>query len=117
MSVHSDLDMMIVLDAVADDLEDLEEIRRIVNSATVIGWRHVHPARFTNQELVPALMRSIRLGLVRAYVLDHGSEEVVPLPLGEAPSLMGEAWFGLTKKGRLIHTNWEPPTSSDEGAE
>ena len=101
--------MMIVLDALADDIESLEDILRVINSDTVIGWRHLHPAPFSNTEVIPALIRAIKRSLVQALVLDSAGKELVTLEPTVVPQEMGQAWFRMLPRGRIVHTNWDPP--------
>jgi hypothetical protein len=101
-----------VLDAVADDLESLEDVLRILNSEG-LGWRAHHPSPFEREEVVPSLLRCIRDGLVRAAVLSANGKWLEPLEDGALPTApLDEVWFELSAPGRLVHANWEPPESS-----
>lgn len=100
-----------VLDALANDIEDLEGILRMLNSDTPLGWYRERGCRFQREEVVEALCRTIRGREVRGYLLHESGTELVPLAEGELPSLsFDEAWFEMTDRGRLRHADWRPPT-------
>ena len=98
-----------VLDTLANDLESLSDVVRLINHET-IGWRtHNANAAFDQNEVLLALHRCIRDGLVDVFSVDEGGKELVKLPTVTVPALGVEGyWFGLTGAGRLVHANWEP---------
>ena len=99
-----------VLDALADDLEALEDILRLVNHES-IGWRSHNGGRaFARDDVVSALRRGVREGLIEAFTLDSSGKSLRPLGVGRLPSAsLDDYWFGLTPAGRLTHQNWTPP--------
>jgi hypothetical protein len=104
---------LFILDALADDLENLEDILRQLNSAA-IGWRHLHPEPFVRQEILPALTRLIREDLVEACVLDQSGKWLIEagprtLPAGS----WDDPWFRLTARGRIVHSTWDPELPLD----
>ncbi len=99
-----------VLDALANDVEDLETVLRSLNSDTVLTWRQVWGREFDREEVIEALARLIRQDLVQAYELDNNGTSLIELPARTLPSGdFWNFWFGLTPRGRLVHQNWEPP--------
>lgn len=107
---------MYVLDSLANDVENLDDILRILNSDTAVGW-HKHWGRhFKREEVVQSLSRLIQAESVLVSVLTPDGKWLQELPSGALPSAsFDDAWFGITPRGRLIHTNWEPegPSESD----
>jgi hypothetical protein len=101
---------LFVLDTLANDIEALEDILRMLNSATVLGWRHAHPALFERDEVLLALLRNVKAGLVEACQYDPTAKALVGLgeqvwPAGSADDL----WFRMTSRGRMVHDAWDPP--------
>jgi hypothetical protein len=100
----------VALDALANDLENLDGILRILNSASELGWRDQHPAEFTRDEVVPALYRAIRDGTVEACVYSDSERALVGVGEGVVPSgPFDDVWFRLTRRGRLVLSAWKPP--------
>ena len=101
-----------VLDALADDLEALEDVLRLLNSAH-LGWRSHHAKPFTSDEVIPALFRGIRDGLIRAAVLAADGKRLEPMEDHALPARpLDEVWFELTPQGRVVHSTWDPPASA-----
>ena len=102
-----------VLDTLADDLENVEDIVRLLNSPR-IGWQHLHPAPFTREEVLPVLLRRIRAGDVRAAVYDPVVKGLVALEPNILPAGdLDKVWFELMPQGRLAHQNWDAPLKAD----
>lgn len=102
---------MYVLDALADDLEDLESALRLLNSETAFSWRTESGRLVCRTDLVLALSRLIRDELVHVYV--HGDDELGlrEMPDGAMPpASYDDVYFGITDRGRLVHSNWSPET-------
>ncbi len=98
-----------ILDSLANDLEALEDVLRILNG-DAIGWRTHYPVPFTRAEVVPALYRCIRDGLVRAAVLTEDGKSLEPLEDRALPTRsVDDVWFQLTARGRIVHSSWDPP--------
>jgi hypothetical protein len=102
-----------VMDTLANDLEDLEGVLRMLNSDTVLGWHREWGRKFQRKDVVEALSRLIRNDMVQAYVLseDGKSLEVLP-PQTLPPGSYDDAYFGLRPHGRIAHQNWEPATDA-----
>lgn len=119
--VRHELDMY-VLDALANDLEALDDILRILNSPSELGWRDQHPDLFTADEIVPAIIRGVRSGNIEACVYSASEKGLVGLGEGVLSSdSADETWFRLTQRGRLVLSAWNPPPlrdrpSSDDGS-
>jgi hypothetical protein len=106
-----------VLDALANDLESLDDIVRLLNSDR-LGWRSYHAAPFERIEVVPALFRGITNGLIRVAVLTPDGRWLTPLEDRVLPSGdLDEAWFSLTPHGQMVHLTWEPPPARSESGE
>lgn len=96
-----------VLDALADDIEDLESILRMLNNPS-IGWREEWGKDFERPEVVTALSRLIRAGQVLVYVLDAQGKELIPAQEQTLPSSSyDDVWFGPSPAGRIRHQTWK----------
>jgi hypothetical protein len=99
----------VVLDALADDLEDLEHVLHRANHDSV-GWRGLNGgAPFRRADVVMALMRLVRGKLVDACVYSDDGTGLVRLESGVLPQHdFDQAWFRITPHGRTVHASWEP---------
>ena len=99
-----------VLDALADDIESLEDVLRLVNH-DAMGWRrHNGGEAFTRDVLVPPVLRGVREGLIEVFELTPSGGALSSLGSGRLPpNALDDYWFGLTAAGRLVHQNWQPP--------
>lgn len=101
---------LFVLDSLANDIEALEDILRMLNSDTVLGWRHAHPEPFERAEVVSALLRLIENGLAEACTYDSDAKALVALGERLVPDgSMDDIWFRMTPRGRMVHEAWDPP--------
>ena len=99
-----------VLDSLANDLEDIEHILNILNSPTEYGWRDQHPEPFTRDEIIPSLLRGIMEENIEATVYSEQERALVDAGKGVVPDIpIDEVWFRLTKRGRRVLNDWEPP--------
>jgi hypothetical protein len=105
-----------VLDVVADDIEDLDGIMRTLNSDSEIGWHRVRGRYFTRAEIVQSLSRLIREDLVIVALLaPNGTTLADTSPRQLPPGSYDDAWFAMTTRGRVRHSNWHPePISESE---
>jgi hypothetical protein len=91
----------LILDAVADDVESLAQIRdRIADSSP------------SESNLLSALRRLVQDRLVEAYTIP--SDETQLVAAGEGiwpPAAADELWFQITGRGRMVHEHW----ASDAG--
>src|SRR5881394_2177371 len=105
---------MYVLDALASDLESLNDLLRMLNSDTELGWHREWGKPFDRTEIVQALLRLVHDDLVRVYLPDAAGTGLLEQASRTAPpSDFSDAWFGLTERGRLVHTNWEPTDTTN----
>ena len=105
---------MYVLDALANDVEDIESILRMLNSETDLGWRAEWGREFNRLDVVSALSRLIRQDFVRVFI--HDEEGKALREIANAllpPANYDDAYFGMTERGRVMHSNWDPPTQSE----
>jgi len=98
-----------VLDSIANDLESLEDVLRLLNHES-IGWREFNGGKaYERVAVVAALTRCVRDGLVIVYTLGESDKALSKLPPGVLPIVsFDECWFGISEPGRLIHANWDP---------
>ena len=109
MTQREDRPDLYVLDALANDVENLDGVLRALNSESALGWRKVWGRQFTRDEIVGSLLRMMRDGHVRAYVLSEDGRGLEPLPLRAAPARsFDDAWFGMTEHGKIRHATWQP---------
>jgi hypothetical protein len=109
MSTVLELDYY-VLDVLANDIEDLESVLRLLNSPSELGWRDQHPTPFSREEVVPSLIRSIKRGLVEACVYSEATRQLEAAGPSVVPTVDFDAiWFRLTSKGRIVLDSWDPP--------
>ena len=96
---------MFVLDAMADDIEDLASIMRYLRE-----WRAWWPHNFTEQEVLSTLASLLEEELVEAYDAQPGIEGLqhVALAVTDDASLR-RYWFRPTAKGRLLWEKWDAP--------
>jgi hypothetical protein len=119
MAKHTTALNRYVLDSLANDIEDLDGILRMLNSDTDLGWKREWGGEFTRADVVTALSRLIREDLVRAMALDESSGALRELPRAAMPtSNYGDVYFAMTARGRMVHSGWdptaeEPPTDAD----
>ena len=98
-----------VLDSLANDIEDLEGILRMLNSNTELGWATEWGRPFQREELVTALSRLVTKGYVQVFALAADGKSLEPLaPTVLPPGTYQDTYFGMTDRGRLIHRNWDP---------
>ena len=101
-----------VLDALANDLESLDDILRLVNHPDV-GWVPEAGRPVSRAAIVATLPRLVRDKLVQVYVPSATTSELEPLPIGRLPTTPVDGWyFGMTAHGRTVHANWAPPTGT-----
>jgi len=103
-----------VLDALANDVEDLDSVIRMLNSDSELGWREEWGRDFRRDEILAALLRLVRNDLVRVLALAEDGKSLEELSLGTLPETgLGTAYFGITPRGRMVHRSWEPETGTD----
>jgi hypothetical protein len=104
---------MYVLDALANDVEDLESILRMLNSDTDLGWHEEWGRSFTRADVVAALSRLIRQDFVQVFVWEEETKGVKKIARRAIPpASYDNVYFGMTKRGRIVHSNWDPETHS-----
>lgn len=105
-----------VLDTLADDIEDLATMMCALNSDTSLGWHRLWGRHFTREEIIPALSRLIKGGLVQVASLSVDGKSIESLPAGQLPpGDYDDVWFLMTSRGRLVHSNWDPERPEDDG--
>jgi len=114
MTSREDRPDLYVLDALADDIEDLSAIMRTLNSDSAIGWHRRWGRHFTRAEVVQTLTRLIRDDLARVAVLTADGTALEDLRANQLPpGSYDDAWFAMTPRGRLLHSNWDPEIPTD----
>ena len=105
-----------VIDALAQDVDQLEEVVWYLNSG-LSDRKTYHPEPFVEDEVAPALIRGIQDGLIMASVLVPGQKSLTPLGDGVVPEVpLDEVWFGLTQRGWLLYQNWFPFGNEEDEA-
>jgi hypothetical protein len=103
---------MYVLDTLANDVEDMESILRMLNSDTNLGWRREWGRDFTKEDVVAALSRLIHQDFVQVFALDGEGKMIQEIGRRIMPAgTYADAYFGITQRGRLVHSNWDDPES------
>jgi hypothetical protein len=98
-----------VLDALANDIENLESILRMLNSESALGWTKEWGRPFSRNEIVEALSRLVRKGWVRVLVHASDGKSLSELGVGSLPpGDYDDVYYSLTEPGRLVHGNWDP---------
>jgi hypothetical protein len=98
-----------VLDALANDIEDLENILRMLNSDTPLGWTKEWGRAFRRDEVVEALSRLVQKEWVRVLVHASDGKSLSELSVGTLPpGDYDDVYYSLTERGRLVHSNWNP---------
>lgn len=100
-----------VMDAMANDLESVDDLVRILNSESELGWTDVWGRLFTYQDVVAALTRLIQQDLVHAYAADEHETNLVQVPLASVRPDGDGVYFGLSERGRSAHASWDAPLS------
>ena len=92
---------LVVLDALANDLEDIEHILHLANHDTV-GWRQLNGARpYTRDQIIPSLLRLVRDDLVEACTYSESNRSLVGVGRGVLPTgALDDVWFVITARGR-----------------
>jgi hypothetical protein len=109
---RSDSIDLIVLDALANDIEGFSDVLRLVNHPT-IGWADELGRDFEPADIALSLVRLIRDGSVEAcYASDSGTELLGAGDRVGPPVPLTDLWYRMTARGRLRHTDW---ASSDPG--
>jgi hypothetical protein len=104
-----------VLDAMANDVEDLAAIMRTLNSETAVGWYRTWGRRFERQEVIASLSRLVASDLARVSILTPDGKSLVELPSRQLPpGNYDDAWFAMTPHGRMLHANWDPDVTTVE---
>jgi len=93
----------LILDAVADDVESLVQIRdRVADSAS------------SESNLIATLRRLVQERLIEAYTIPGAKAELVSAGQDIWPSASAEdVWFQITGRGKMVHETW---ASGAEGA-
>ena len=105
-----DLAEYFILDALADDVESLEQILPAVRRAVEYWDVSEAPSAFGRDRIVGSLIRLIREESVAALVYTATDKALVDVGNGVVPSgSLDDYWFRLTGRGRVLHQSWEPP--------
>ncbi len=100
---------MYVLDALANDVEDLESILRMLNSDTDLSWHDEWGRSFTRSDIVSALSRLIRRDFVQVFARDQEAKSIEKIARRTMPPAnYDDVYFGMTERGRIVHSNWGP---------
>lgn len=102
---------MLVVDVLRYDIEQVPAIRNLLNNTGSVGWRKFWPLDFTDSEVIDALQRLVREGLVEVLVYDPQRKELVFRgEVSRVADSLEEYWFRLNDEGRKKWEAWDPPT-------
>ena len=93
-----------------DDVEQVSNIREMLNSTGSVGWRLNWSGDFTDAEIIEALRYLVRKQLVKVFQWDQTRAQIQESNTAE--KLQGtwdDYWYGLTDLGRKYLTDWTPP--------
>jgi hypothetical protein len=115
MKSKADSADMFVLDALVNDIEDVESVLRMLNSDTALGWSDEWGRPFQRGEVVATLTRLIAKNYVDVLVLASDGKSLESLPSKSLPpSSYEEVYFAITDRGRTIHRNWDAPSGDTD---
>ncbi len=99
-----------VLDVLRHDIEQVPNIRTMLNSTGSIGWRLNWPHDFTDAEITAALKDLASRGLVAVLTWDETRAHIQNREsLPDLDSAWDDCWFELTDLGRKHLETWIPP--------
>jgi hypothetical protein len=105
----------LVLDALADDFESMEQIEPDIKRALSFWCINEPASRFSRAEIVLAITRLIRDRLIEAVSLDGDGKSMSNIGEGIHPKgNLDDHWFGLTPRGKIVHAGWIPPAERDD---
>jgi hypothetical protein len=92
----------LVLDAIADDYEDLETILKTINRCypddpDLKGWKALEAVSVSRPEAINALRELTQEGFAQAYVYDGGAKQFQAVSFRQHEA--GVLWFYVTEKG------------------
>jgi hypothetical protein len=92
----------LVLDAIADDYENLETILNTINrwypdDAGLKGWEAIEAVPVSRPEAIQALRELTEEGFAQAYVYDSGAKQFHAVSFRHHQASV--LWFYVTKKG------------------
>ena len=92
----------LVLDAIADDYENLETILKTINRCYpddpgLKGWKALEAVPVSRPEAINALRELTQEGFAQAYVYDGGAKQFQAVSFGQHEA--GVLWFYVTEKG------------------
>lgn len=106
-----------VLDALCNDIEDLDSILRMLNGDTALGWAAEWGRPFQRGELIEAISRLVAKNYVQVLVLAPDGKRLEARSATALPSgNYQDVYFALTDRGRLVHRNWDPGLEGNASA-
>lgn len=107
-----------VLDALADDIESLEQIVPSVRLAATMWKSELKPESVNRQVVISSLLRLLRERSISAFCYSLSGKDLEELPPGVVPDgNFDDHWFGLTVRGRMLHSAWDPPPPEQQTGE
>ncbi len=96
-----------VLDAICFDAEQLDDMVAFLNESDS-EWRSRFERSIQRPEVLAALMRLVRDGLIAVAVPDPAGEDLEVCGEGVWPARpIGEMFFDLTGRGQVLYLNWD----------
>jgi hypothetical protein len=106
-----------ILDALANDIESLADIVRLVNHPEM-GWAELAGGPISPGAVAAALPVLVEDDLIEAFAYAELTPELQALPRRRMPvEPLEQCYFGLTGHGREMHTRWQPRRSPREDSE
>ncbi len=92
----------LVLDAIADDYENLETILETINrwypdDAGLKGWKALEAVPVSRPEAIKALRELTEEGFAQAYIYDGGAKQFLAVSFRQNQAAV--LWFYVTEKG------------------
>ncbi|MEP7362142.1 MAG: hypothetical protein ABI972_02720 [Acidobacteriota bacterium] len=88
---------LLVLNAIADDYEDLEII--LVDAGK---WAERDRIDFTEGGVRESLVELIQAGLARAYEYSQAAQRFEVVPIASGPQVKEDHWFLITAEGKKL---------------
>src|SRR5437867_2405612 len=101
---------MFIIDVLRHDIEDMDAILRMLNSTSALGWREFWPRDFHREEVLEALGRLVKAGMVRPLRYDHTKRELIDIDdYIDVTNTAEPLWFKLERPGLAEWNRWDWP--------
>jgi hypothetical protein len=105
---------MFIIDVLRHDIEDIEPILKMLNDTGCIGWRQFWPHDFERDEILQALSRLVKAGMVSPLHYDGQQRALVNVESSfDIMQDREDLWFKLDAPGLAQWDKWEAPDRGD----